>query len=173
MGLFHRRRDTDTRYPGKEVVARSAEELWAGLLGLNQPGAPYVVRPGTAEDGADLVAEYRVMEPAWRTFFARSQLDRLYRIRMRLVPAAHEVHVSEEQREVTWVGDALSVPASASWRRGPVQKVSRQWTIGRGAKGGFEMTETFRFDSSEMRNPVQSTVLGAGWTWRGVHTRHL
>ncbi|MGW1909750.1 hypothetical protein ACWCQS_02995 [Streptomyces sp. NPDC002076] len=154
-------------------MTRSAEELWAALLGLNQPGTPYVVRLATPEEGADLVAEYRVAEPAWRTFFARSQMDRLYRIRMRLVPASHEVRVSEEQREITWVGESLRMPESASWRRGPVKKMSRRWTIERGAKGGFKLTESFRFDSSEMRNPVQGTVLGAGWAWRGVHTRHL
>ncbi|MGW0882241.1 hypothetical protein [Streptomyces sp. NPDC002671] len=171
MGFFSR--PQDTKYPSNEVVTRSCEELRFALLRLNQPGVPYVVRPGTPEEGADLVAEYRVMEPAWRTFFAKSQLDRLYRIRMRFVPASREVRVSEEQREVTWVGDSLRMLASASWHRGPVKKVSRRWAIERGDKGGFKLTETFRFDSSEMRDPVQGTVLGAGWTWCGVHTRHL
>lgn len=28
--------------------------------------------------------------------------------------------------------------------------------------------ETFRFDSAELRDPLQNTVLKWGWTWRGV-----
>jgi hypothetical protein len=30
------------------------------------------------------------------------------------------------------------------------------------------VTETFRFDSAQLREPLRATVLKSGWTWRGV-----
>ncbi|WP_327302251.1 hypothetical protein OG730_00830 [Streptomyces sp. NBC_01298] len=43
---------------------------------LNGPDVPYLVRVATPAEGADLVAEWRILEPAWRTLFATTQLDR-------------------------------------------------------------------------------------------------
>ncbi|MFG2475386.1 hypothetical protein [Streptomyces fagopyri] len=36
-----------------------------------------------------------------------------------------------------------------------------------------QATETFSFDSSELKNPLRDAVLGAVWTWRGVVTGRL
>jgi hypothetical protein len=162
MGLFDKL--TGTKRPSSGVTPRSADDVRAMLLSLNGPDVPYVVRDGTPE-GADLVAEWRIMEPAWRTFFARTQVSRAIKIRMRLVPANHEVRALDQQREVKWVE---GTPVSTEYSRGPARTTSRQWTIGRGAEGRPEMTETFRFDSSELKDPLQDAVLKSGWTWRGV-----
>jgi hypothetical protein len=153
-----------TKRPSDDVTPQPVENVRAALLGLNGPDVPYVVRDG-APEGADLVAEWRLMEPAWRSVFAEARLSRRIRIRMRLVPADHEVRALDEQWKVNWVG---GVPISKEYGRGPVKTTSREWTIGRGAEGGLEMTETFRFDSAEMKDPLQHAVLDAGWTWRGV-----
>ncbi|WP_149830323.1 hypothetical protein [Streptomyces tailanensis] len=32
----------------------------------------------------------------------------------------------------------------------------------------LEATETFRFDSAELRDPLRNAVLDSGWTWRAV-----
>jgi hypothetical protein len=162
MGLFDKL--TGTKRPDTGVAPRSAEDVRAMLLSLNAPDIPYVVRDGAPEK-ADLVAEWRLMEPAWRSFFVRTQLGRRIRIRMRLVPADHEVRALDEQWEVKWVGDT---PVSSKYGRGPVKTTSRRWTVGKGADGGLDATETFRFDSSELKDPLRDTVLKAGWTWRAV-----
>ncbi|MDQ8707890.1 hypothetical protein RCO28_36290 [Streptomyces sp. LHD-70] len=165
MGLFDKL--TGTRRPAGGVAPCSAEEVHAALLALNGPEVPYVVRDGAAE-GVDLVAEWRMTEPAWHTFFARTQLSRAVQIRMRLVSEDHEVRVAEEQREVTWVGGSPRFAMSREYGRGPTKTVSRHWTIGRRSDGHVERTETFRYDSSELKEPLQGAVLTAGWTWRGV-----
>ncbi|WP_432038930.1 hypothetical protein [Streptomyces cucumeris] len=162
MGFFDRL--NGTKRPSSGITPWSAEEVHDALLGLNGPDIPWVVRDGTRED-VDLVAEWRLKEPAWRTFFVRSQLSRATEIRMRLVPKDHEVRVLERHWEVNWVG---GVPVSKAFGRGPATKSSRHWTIGRGTDGRLEVTETFRFDTSQLKDPVQNTVLKAGWTWRGV-----
>ncbi|MFP3987697.1 hypothetical protein U9R90_09390 [Streptomyces sp. E11-3] len=165
MGLFDKL--TGTRRPSSSVAPRSAEEVQAALLGCNGPDVPYVVRDG-APEGADLVAEWRIAEPAWQTFFVRSQVTRALQIRMRLVPEKQEVRALDHEWEVTWVGGKARLAPAAEYTRGQVKTVSWRRTVGRGADGRLEMSETFRFDSSALKDPLRDAVLGAGWTWRGV-----
>ncbi|MFF3782872.1 hypothetical protein [Streptomyces sp. NPDC001933] len=58
------------------------------------------MRDGSAED-ADLVAEWRILEPAWRTFFLRAQVRELLQIRLRLVPDRNEVRAVDRMWQVT------------------------------------------------------------------------
>ncbi|MFF2126350.1 hypothetical protein ACFVW1_13245 [Streptomyces olivochromogenes] len=170
MGLFDKL--TGTKRPADGVAPRSAAEVRAALLGLNRSDVPYVIRDGRAE-GADLVGEWRMLESAWQSFFARTRVSRVFQVRMRLVPEKNEVRSLDQQYEVTWVGDTPRLSISAGAQRGQVQTVSKQWTLGGGRDGGLEATETFSFDSSELKNPLRDAVLGAGWTWRGVVTGRL
>ncbi|MFG2497742.1 hypothetical protein ACGFSB_05935 [Streptomyces sp. NPDC048441] len=166
MGFFDKL--TGTRHPASGVTPRPAGEVRAALLGLNGPDVPYVVRNATPAEGAGLVAEWRILEPAWRTFFVRTQLDRTLKTRMRLMPGSHEVRTVDEQWEVKWVGDMPRLARSREYSCGQVTQKSWSWTYERGADGGMQRTETFRFDPAEMKDPLRGAVLGAGWVWRGV-----
>lgn len=165
MGLFDKL--TGTKHPDSGVAPRSAEEVRAALLGLFGADAPYVVREGGSE-GADLVAEWRLREPAWHTFFARTQVSRVLQIHLRLDPAAREVRSVDRQFDVTWLGGTPQLALSAEAARGQVNTVSWRKKVERGADGKLEATEVFRFDSSDLKDPLREAVLGAGWTWRGV-----
>ncbi|WP_329191973.1 MULTISPECIES: hypothetical protein [unclassified Streptomyces] len=142
---------TGTTYPRPGVAARSAQEVRAALLSVSDRDGRFVVREGSPKEGADVVAEFEY--PA---------LDVTLRIRMRLRPATHEVRVLEECWEPT--ADA----ARRQYGRGPADKVYRQWEIKSGVDGRRHKTETFRFSTQDMRNPLQRAVLDAGWIWRGV-----
>ncbi|MGW1710422.1 hypothetical protein ACWCP8_34285 [Streptomyces sp. NPDC002206] len=166
MGIFDRL--TGTKRPSSGVVPRSAEEVRAALLAINGPDVPYRVRNATPKEGDGLVAEWRILEPALRTFFVRTRLDRTIKTRMRLVPEKHEVRTFDEQWEVTWVGDTPSLRTSREYSRGQVTAVSRKWEVERGTDGRLHKTEVFRFDPGEMKDPLRAAVLDAGWTWRGV-----
>ncbi|MEU7301874.1 hypothetical protein [Streptomyces sp. NPDC007206] len=165
MGLFDKL--TGTRRPPEGVAPVPGEELRAALLGLNQPDVPYVIRYGGGE-GCDLLAEWRLREPAWQHVFVQSQISHAVRIRMRLDRTEHEVRALEEQWEVKRVGRPTRLEVTSTYTRGPSRTVSRSGTIGRGEDGRLEVTETFRFDSAQLREPLQDTVLKGGWTWRGV-----
>jgi hypothetical protein len=171
MGLFDKL--TGTKRPADGIAPRSADEVHASLLGLNSPDVPYVIRDDRAEGtGADLVAEWRVLEPAWRTFFLRTQLSRTFKVHMRLVPEKSEVRAVDEQLEVEWLGDTPRLAAlSSEAQRGQVKTVSKRWSLGRDENGNRE--ETFSFDSDDLKAPLQSVVLKSGWTWRGVITGKL
>ncbi len=165
MGLFDSL--TGTRRPPNGLAPLPAEEVRAALLGLDRPNVPHVVRYGAAEQ-ADLVAEWRITEPAWQSLFVESQLTHAVRIRMRLNRDDHEVRALEEQRAVTRVGNPPTLRIASAYSRGPDRTVTRQWTVGRGAGGRLEATKTFRFDAAELRDPLRDTVLASGWTWRAV-----
>jgi len=165
MGLFDKL--TGTRRPAEGVTPASVGEVRAALLALNRDDVPYVVRDGAAED-ADLVAEWRMTEPAWQDIFLQSQLTRAVRIRMRIAEEDREVRALEEQWEVTRVGDPPRLQISAQYSRGPDRTVTRHWTLQRGDSGRLEATEVFRFDGAELRDPLRNAVLENGWTWRGV-----
>ncbi|MFF1556828.1 hypothetical protein [Streptomyces sp. NPDC058279] len=169
MGLWDRL--TGTRHPDGDSAPLSAARVREALLAINGPDKPYVVRNARPAEKADLVAEWRVLEPAWRDFFLETRLDRTLRTRMRLDPDKHEVRALDEQLEVTWVGDTPRLAASAEYGRGQVTTVSKRWTIERGPDGRRRMVEDFAFDSRELKVPLQKAVLGAGWTWRGVLLR--
>jgi hypothetical protein len=165
MGLFDKL--TGTKHPEDGVAPCSAEEVRAALLGVNRDNAPFIIRDG-ADEECDLVAEWRMAEPAWQAIFVESQLSRSVRIRMRLVPEDHELRVLEESWEVTRVGNPPQLKISGSYSRGPDRTVSRHFTVQRGENSGLETTETFRFASSDLRDPLQNAVLKSGWTWRSV-----
>ncbi|MEU9477385.1 hypothetical protein [Streptomyces sp. NPDC048191] len=165
MGLFDKL--TSTRRPPAGVSPVPGEELRAALLGLGHADVPYVIRYGGGER-CDLLAEWRLTEPAWQHVFVQSRISHAVRIRMRLVAEEHEVRALEEQWEVERVGSPARLQVTSQYTRGPSRTVSRQWTVGRGESGRVEATETFRFDSAELRDPLRDTVLKSGWTWRGV-----
>ncbi|MET9921702.1 hypothetical protein ABZZ04_32195 [Streptomyces sp. NPDC006435] len=162
MGLFDKL--TGTRRPADGVAPLPAHEVRDALLALGEQDVPWLVRDGAAE-GADLVAEWRILEPAWRTFFLRTQVEELLQMRLRLAPDRREVRSVDRMWQVTWAGDSPSIALSAEAARGRVSTSSRSWTIGGGEDGPME---TFRADSSDLKDPVRDAVLAAGWTWRGV-----
>ncbi|MFH8775221.1 hypothetical protein [Streptomyces sp. NPDC017958] len=165
MGLFDKL--TGTQHPPEGVSPVPGEELRTALLGLNQPDVPYVIRYGGSEQ-CDLLAEWRLTEPAWQHVFVQSQVSHAVRIRMRLDHKEHEVRALEEQWEVSRVGTSTTLQRTSEYTRGPSRTVSRRWTVGRGESGRLEAAETFSFDSAQLREPLRDTVLKSGWTWRSV-----
>ncbi|MET9457071.1 hypothetical protein ABZY05_18580 [Streptomyces canus] len=165
MGLFDKL--TGTQRPADGVTPASPREVQAALLGLNRPDLPYVIRDGALED-ADLVAEWRLAEPAWQTFFVKSRLSCAIRIRKRLNHEDQVVRVLEEGWEVSRVGNPPRLQISSQFTRGPSRTVSTHWGVRRGDDGSLQAAKIFHFDSSDLVTPLRDTVLKSGWTWRGV-----
>lgn len=165
MGMFDWL--TGTKRPAKDVTSCSPDTVHAALHAVNSTQAPYSVRDGTAE-GVDLVGEWRLQEPAWQGLFARSQLSRAIKVLMRLDPAKREVRTVDQQWKVTWVGGQPKLVRSSEYGRGNVKEVSVHKTIGRNNDGKLETSNTFRFNSGELKEPPQNAVLECGWTWRVI-----
>ncbi|MFD4132860.1 hypothetical protein [Streptomyces goshikiensis] len=141
-----------TKYPAAGVTPLPTMELREALLALGGPDARFTVREASPKEKADLVVNYRVRE-----------LGLTVKIRMRLVPATREVRTLEEQ----W-GNVSHEHSGKQYGRGGSTRFARQWEIRKGADGRRHLVETFSFSTGEVKDPLRNTVLGAGWTWRGV-----
>ncbi|MFF0216616.1 hypothetical protein [Streptomyces vinaceus] len=159
---------TGTAHPERGAAPLPVGRVREALLAVGGQDKPYLVRNGRPDENADLVAEWRILEPAWHTFFVKYQLERSLKVKMRLDTAKQEVRALDEQLEISWVGGTPRLAASAQQSRGQVTTVSKRWTFEKGEDGRRRLAEDFSFDTAQLKDPLREAVLGSGWTWRGV-----
>ncbi|MFE6848598.1 hypothetical protein [Streptomyces sp. NPDC057686] len=143
-------------------------ELRAALLALNGTGVVFSVREAGG-GGADLVADWKVMEPPTGTGLGRRQVERTFKVWMRLLPTEREVRAADEQWAVTRAGSPPGRTVQREHGRGPIRHVQKQWTFERDAEGRRRKVESFNLNTArDLKDPLRKTVLGAGWSWHGV-----
>jgi hypothetical protein len=160
MGIFGKK-------PAVASTALSAEELRTRLLGLNRPSAPYQIRDGTPE-GVDLVAEWKIVDAQWYEVFAKASLTKVFRIYMKFDPAKHELRAQDHEYTVSWRAGVPSLSLAASSFKG--QTTSVQFGT------AYAFTETlapgqvynYRFNTNEIKKPIQETAAACGWNYKGV-----
>lgn len=148
--------------------ALPATELRAALLALNGTDVPFTVREAGG-GGAALVAEWKVVEPATGSGAGRRQIERTFKISMRLLPGEREVRAVDEQWAVTRAGNPPGRTVRREHGRGPLRHLREEWTYERGPDGNRQKVRTFRLDTRDMKDPLRRTVVEGGWTWRGAH----
>ncbi|MFF2508410.1 hypothetical protein ACFVTY_34365 [Streptomyces sp. NPDC058067] len=141
-----------TKYPVGDVAPISAAQVRATLLALNGADVTYRVRKALPAEKADLVAECHIRRVGVRL-----------KTRMRLIPEKQEVRFLHER----WENRPFD-SANEQYGRGHAPTVYREWQFEPGPDGKQHKVEAFRFDTREMTDSLQRTVLEAGWTWRGV-----
>ncbi|MFE2283915.1 hypothetical protein ACFXDJ_07060 [Streptomyces sp. NPDC059443] len=159
---------TGTMRPDGGATAISAQELRAALLAVNGTDVPFTVREADGEGAAHLVAEWKVLEPPTGSGLTRRQVERTFKIWMRLLPGEREVRAMGEQWAVTRAGGPPGRVVQREHGRGPGHHVQKEWTFERGPDGRRRKVETFGLDTRDMRNPLRKTAVGSGWTWRGT-----
>lgn len=169
MGLFDL--FTGTKRPAAGTPVLPAGQLRERLQALNRPTAPWRVLDGKA-DNVDLIAEWKVDDPAFREHFHKANSSKVFRVYLKLDEAKHEVRASDREYIVEWSreNDLLSVKLSLSVSgfKGQKQEVS--------FGGPPAYTETlpsgetvgYKFGANELKKPVQEAVTGGGWTYQGV-----
>jgi hypothetical protein len=162
MGLFG-----FGKKPNKNTPVLSAEEVRQRLLALNRETAPYQIRDGSAE-GVDLIAEWKIVDAKWYEIFAKASLTKVFRIYMKFDEARHEVRAKDEEYTVEWRAGVPSLSVSASKFSG--QKTSIEFGT------AYAFTEElkpgqvykYRFNSNEIKKPIQEAVTVCGWTYKGI-----
>ena len=165
MGLFDFL--TSTIRPAKGTPILSAQEVRERLLALNRPTAPYRLIDGAGEQ-VDLIAEWKIVEAQWYELFAKAGLSKVFKIYLKLDPAAHEVRALDREYTVSWSAGVPTLSMDASIFRGQKQSIE----FGK----AYAFTETFepgqvynyRFDTRELKQPIQGAVISCGWTYKGV-----
>jgi len=142
-------------------------DIRSRLLALNRPTAPWQIIDGKSE-GVDLIAEWRIVDAQWKEVFSKAKLTQSFRIYMKFDPAKKEVRTMDKETTVQWQGGFPSFHGEASTFKGQQTSIS----IGM----GYAFTETlasgqvykYRFNSNEMKKPIQDTVKEAGWKYKGI-----
>lgn len=162
MGLFG-----FGKKPNKDTPVLTVGEVRERLLALNRDTAPYQIIDGAAEH-VDLIAEWKIVDAKWYEIFAKANLTKVFRIYMKFDEAKHEVRAKDEEFTLEWRAGVPSLSVSASKFSG--QKTSIEFGT------AYAFTEElkpgqvykYRFNTNEIKKPIQEVVTACGWSYKGV-----
>lgn len=155
----------------------AAPEVKERILAVNRPTAPFRIVEGAAE-GVDLVAEWRIVDAEWHQVFADAGLKKVFRIFMRLDETKHEVRAQDHEYTLEWKDGSPSLLGALVGEGGSERSVSKfkgkSWQMGSGT--GYAFTEDlgfgrvykYRFNTSELKNPIKGAVEACGWKYKGI-----
>jgi hypothetical protein len=160
MGLFGKKTTPKSNaLPPQEVVAR--------LIALNRPTAPYQIIPGTAES-VDLIAEWKIVEATWYEIFAKAHLSKVFRIYMKLDPEKRELRAQDHEYSVAWSAGVPSLSLAVSSFKG--QSTSIEFGAGYGFTENLAPGQVYKykFNTNELKKPIQEALTACGWSYKGV-----
>jgi len=162
MGLFG-----FGKKPDKNTSVLSAEEVRQRLLALNRDTAPYQIRDGAAE-GVDLIAEWKIVDAKWYELFAKANLTKVFRIYMKFDADKHQVRAKDEEFTVEWRAGVPHLSIAASKFQGQMTSVEfgAAYAFTEELKPG--VVYKYRFNTSEIKKPIQEAVAACGWDYKGV-----
>jgi hypothetical protein len=158
---------TGTKRPAAGTPALPAIGVREHLLGLNRPSAPWQIIDGAAEK-VDLIAEWKIVDAQWYEIFGKAGLKKVFRIYMKMDEASHELRAMDREYSVEWSAGIPHLSLAVSSFKG--QSTSVEF----GQAFGF--TETlapgqlykYKFNSNELKKPIQDATLACGWIYKGV-----
>lgn len=154
--------------PPAGTPRKDATELRAALLGLNRDTAPFELREGGPE-GADLTAEWRILDARWYEVFAKAGMKKGAQVLMRLDAEAGEVRSTDRDYTVEWRAGLPHLAFSSEGFRG--QKIELSFGTGHAFREEdlrFGKVYEYRFNTRELKGPLQEIAAVHGWTWRPV-----
>lgn len=158
---------TSTRRPAADTPASSPQEVLDRLRGLNRPTAPYQIVDGASEK-VDLIAEWKIVDAQWYEIFGKAGLTKVFKIYLKLDPQKHEVRTSDREYSVAWSAGIPSLSLVASAFKGQTQSVEFGKAYAFTEELAPGQVYNYRFDTREIKKPIQEAVTGAGWTYKGV-----
>ena len=158
---------TGNKAAAKGAIKAPQVQLRTTLLALNRDTAPWVVRDG-APEGCDLVAEWRIVDAKWVEIFAKASLTKVSQTLMKFDEAAGEVRSVDRDWTVEWRVGVPSLALSAEAFRGQKTEISFGTAYAFTEDGGYGQVYNYRFNSKELKGPLQDAASANGWGWRGV-----
>ena len=160
MGLFGKK-------PDRNTPALSAEQVKQRILDLNRDSAPYRIIDGASEK-MDLIAEWKIVDARWYEIFSKAGLAKTFRIYMKFDPAKNEVRARDEEFTVEWKAGVPSLALAVTKFQGQMSSVE--------FGGAYAFTEElkpgvvykYRFNTNEIKKPIQDAVAACGWAYKGV-----
>jgi hypothetical protein len=158
---------TSTKRPPKGTPLQPKEVLLKKLLELNRKTAPYQITENK-EERADLIAEWKIVDSNWYEVFGKAGLKKVFRIYLKLDPEKKEVRAMDREYSISWSAGIPTLSVEASISKGQTQSIE----FGKGyaftEKLEFGEVYNYRFDTREIKKPIQDVVTTCGWTYKGV-----
>jgi len=153
--------------PDKNVPVLSADEVRQRLLTLNRETAPYQIIDGASQN-VNLIAEWKIVDAKWAELFAKANITKVFRIYMKFDVAKHEVRGKDEEFTVEWRAGVPSLSIVASKFQGQMTSVEfgAAYAFTEELKPG--VVYNYRFNTSEIKKPIQEAVASCGWSYKGV-----
>ena len=172
MGLFSKLKGI--KEPKEGVAPVAAADLKQKLLGLNNEQVPFAVTQGPGGKEGDVVAEWKIVDAQWLEIFAKASIEKAHRIYVTLDEKSNEARILEESWEVEWRAGVPQLSLSAEAFRGRTMG-SKSFGTAYAWKGvnplDYGQVYSYRFDASEMKDPIAEVVTGSGWTYKPVLTK--
>ncbi|MGZ4947196.1 MAG: hypothetical protein ACXV5N_12565 [Halobacteriota archaeon] len=165
MGFLDKLSSTKRPQPGTTVLP--ASQVRAALLSLNRPSAPYRIVDGTGER-VDLIAEWKIVDAQWYEVFAKAGLSKVFRIYLKLDEVNHSVRASDREYSVSWSAGVPSLSLSATAFKGQKQSIEFGTAYAFTEELRPGQVYKYRFDTREIKGPLQEAVTRCGWTYQGV-----
>jgi len=162
MGLFGFGKKAD-----KNVPVLSVSEVRERLLTLNRETAPYQIIDGAAQN-VDLIAEWKIVDAKWYELFAKAGIKKVFRIYMKFDADKHQVRSKDEEFTVEWRAGVPSLSIAASKFQGQMTSVEfgAAYAFTEELKPG--VVYNYRFNTNEIKKPIQEVVSACGWDYKGV-----
>ncbi len=154
-----------------DAIFISKTELKKKLLDLNQDNLPFKI-----EDGGEieLVAEWKIVDATWYEIFAKAGLEKTHKIWLSFDEGGKTVKVLEESFSVDWRAGVPSISLKAEKFQGR-SIGNKSFGVGYAFKGvdplSYGQVYNYRFDVSEMKNPLIQVITNAGWDFVPVLTK--
>jgi hypothetical protein len=156
-----------TKRPPAGTAVLSVKAVRDKVLGVNRATAPFQVIDGAAE-GVDLIAEWKIVDAKWHEIFAKAGLKKVFKIYLKLDENEHQVRAVDREYTVSWSAGVPQIALEVSGFRGQKQSIE--------FGAAYAFTETlapgqvynYRFDTREIKKPIQDAVTSCGWTYKGV-----
>jgi hypothetical protein len=158
---------SSTKRPVAGTPVLSMAEVTAALLALNRPSAPYRIGDGATEK-VDLIAEWKIVDAAWYEIFSKAGLSKVFRIYLKLDEATHEVRAMDREYTLAWEAGVPRLALSATAFKGQMQSVEFGKAYAFTEKLEPGQVYNYRFDTREIKQPIQEAVIRCGWTYKGV-----
>lgn len=162
MGLFGFGKKSN-----KNIPALSVELVRQRLLELNRDTAPYQILDGASQN-VDLIAEWKIVDAKWYELFAKAKITKVFRIYMKFDVDKHQVRAKDEEYSVEWRAGVPSLSIAASKFQGQMTSVEfgAAYAFTEELKPG--VVYNYRFNTNEIKKPIQETVTACGWDYKGV-----
>jgi hypothetical protein len=156
-----------TKRPPAGTAVLSAQAVRDKLLGVNRATAPFQVVDGAAE-GVDLIAEWKIVDAKWYEIFAKAGLKKVFKIYLKFDENEHQVRAVDREYTVSWSAGVPQISLEVSAFRGQTQSIEFGAAYAFTESPAPGQIYNYRFDTREIKKPIQDAVTSCGWTYKGV-----